>query len=248
MEFKLEELTSETLRLENDIERVELLQKKKAWLEFDDANQHLESLQSAPDLLNEQLNNNERRLQSIEKKIASVGEETPLGKVYIKLQKKERDVKAFILKQICETSEELSEVTATCAQLLDKAEKIAPQKQWKERLSCNDLPSNLAETASELKKFRSSVRLLKATRKSFERRSSIEEMKGGFESLFKCFDDTETKKKRKATEDAQDRKKTSRAVRPVVRALDEQEGMDIDYDSEATIPIRADYGLKSDDE
>lgn len=81
IENKLEELTNENLRLENDIERVELLHKKKAWLEFDDQNQHLQSLQSAPDLLNEQLNNNERRLQSIEQKIASVGEETPLGKV-----------------------------------------------------------------------------------------------------------------------------------------------------------------------
>ena len=81
IENKLEELTNENLRLENDIERVDLLGKKKAWLEFDDQNQHLQSLQSAPDLLNEQLNNNERRLQSIEQKIASVGEETPLGKV-----------------------------------------------------------------------------------------------------------------------------------------------------------------------
>ena len=81
IENKLEELTNENLRLENDIERVELLRKKKAWLEFDDQNQHLQSLQSAPELLNEQLNNNERRLQSIEQKIASVGAETALGKV-----------------------------------------------------------------------------------------------------------------------------------------------------------------------
>lgn len=83
IEHKLEELTKENLRLENDIERVDLLRKKKAWLEFFDQNQHLESLQSAPDLLNEQLNNNERRLQSIEQKIAGFGEKTPppLGRV-----------------------------------------------------------------------------------------------------------------------------------------------------------------------
>ena len=81
IENKLEELTNENLRLENDIERVDLLRKKKAWIEFDDQNQHLQSLQDAPAMLNEQLNNNERRLQSIEQKIASVGEETPLGKV-----------------------------------------------------------------------------------------------------------------------------------------------------------------------
>ena len=81
IENKLEELTNENLRLENDIERVDLLRKKKAWIEFDDQNQHLQSLQDAPAMLNEQLNNNERRLQSIEQKIASVGEETPQGKV-----------------------------------------------------------------------------------------------------------------------------------------------------------------------
>ena len=81
IENKLEELTNENLRLENDIERVDLLRKKKAWVEFDDQNQHLQSLQDAPAMLNEQLNNNERRLQSIEQKIANAGEETPLGKV-----------------------------------------------------------------------------------------------------------------------------------------------------------------------
>ena len=81
IENKLEELTNENLRLENDIERVDLLRKKKAWIEFDDQNQHLQSLQGAPAMLNEQLNNNERRLQSIEQKIANAGEETPLGKV-----------------------------------------------------------------------------------------------------------------------------------------------------------------------
>ena len=81
IENKLEELTNENLRLENDIERVDLLRKKKAWVEFDDQNQHLQSLQDAPAMLNEQLNNNERRLQSIGQKIANAGEETPLGKV-----------------------------------------------------------------------------------------------------------------------------------------------------------------------
>ena len=81
IENKLEELTNENLRLEKDIERVHLLRKKKVWLEFDDHNQHLQSLQSAPELLNEQLNNNERRLQWIEQKIACAGAETPLGKV-----------------------------------------------------------------------------------------------------------------------------------------------------------------------
>ena len=81
IENKLEELTNENLRLEKDIERVHLLRKKKVWLEFDDHNQHLQSLQSAPELLNEQLNNNERRLQWIELKIACAGAETALGKV-----------------------------------------------------------------------------------------------------------------------------------------------------------------------
>ena len=87
---------------------------------------------------------------------------------------------------------------------------------------------------------------------SFERRSSIEEMKGGFESLFKCFNDAAvaTKKKRKATEEPEGKERIVRSVRPASRGGGQvaREGMDIDYDSEATIPIPAYDDLKSDDE
>ena len=54
IEEKLEELTNATLRLEHETERVELLQKKKAWLDFDAQNKHITSLIDASEMLKEQ--------------------------------------------------------------------------------------------------------------------------------------------------------------------------------------------------
>lgn len=67
-------------------------------------------------------------------------------------------------------------------------------------------------------------------------------MKGGFESLFKCFNDAAvaTKKKRKATEESEDKNKIARLTAARGGGQVAREGMDIDYDSEATIPIMAD--------
>ena len=69
--------------------------------------------------------------------------------------------------------------------------------------------------------------------------------------MFKCFNDAAvtTKKKRKATEESEDKKRIVRSVRPSLGGGQvAREGMDIDYDSEATIPIMAYVRLKSDDE
>ena len=74
-------LTDQNTRLDQNNERVELLWKKIAWLEVDQQNKCVESLKKAPDLLQEQLTDNDQRLQSIVQKIADVGEETPLGQV-----------------------------------------------------------------------------------------------------------------------------------------------------------------------
>ena len=81
LERKLEELTTENLLFEHEIERLKLLQKKKAWLEFDAQNDHVKSLNEASELLKDQNHQAQQRLQSLENKIASVGTETPLGQV-----------------------------------------------------------------------------------------------------------------------------------------------------------------------
>ena len=81
IENKLRALTDQNTRLHQNNERVELLSKKKAWLEVDQQNECVESLKKAPDLLQEQLRDNDQRLQSIVPKIADVGEDSPLGQV-----------------------------------------------------------------------------------------------------------------------------------------------------------------------
>jgi hypothetical protein len=81
IEKKLRELTDQNTRLHQNNERVKLLEKKIAWLEVDQQNECVDSLKKAPDLLQEQLTDNDQRLQSIVQKIADVGEDSPLGQV-----------------------------------------------------------------------------------------------------------------------------------------------------------------------
>ena len=81
MENKLEQLTKENVQLEHHIHRVDLLQKSKAWVEFDLQNERVDSLKDVPASLKEQLKNIQQRLNSIEQKIVSAGIESPLGQV-----------------------------------------------------------------------------------------------------------------------------------------------------------------------
>ena len=76
-ERKLGEMYKGYKQLALDTERVELLLKKQAWLEFDDQSQRVDSLKTAPELLNEQQLQVEQRLQSIEEKIAKLGAARP---------------------------------------------------------------------------------------------------------------------------------------------------------------------------
>ena len=79
MENKLEQLTKENVQLDHHIHRVALLQKNKAWLEFDLQNERVNSLKDVPDPLREQLRNVQQRLNSIEQKIST--SESPLKQV-----------------------------------------------------------------------------------------------------------------------------------------------------------------------
>lgn len=76
-ERKLGEMYKGYKQLALDTERVELLLKKEAWLEFDNQSHRVDSLQAAPELLNEQQFQVEQRLQSIEEKIAKLGAARP---------------------------------------------------------------------------------------------------------------------------------------------------------------------------
>mmetsp|Transcript_29054 Transcript_29054/g.61837 ORF Transcript_29054/g.61837 Transcript_29054/m.61837 type:complete len:127 (+) Transcript_29054:1921-2301(+) len=82
IESKLEELTSENVRFEHETKCVKLLQKKKAWLEFDAQNEHVETLSTAAEFLKEQKRQAQQHLLPIfRNKIASVDTGTPVGQV-----------------------------------------------------------------------------------------------------------------------------------------------------------------------
>ena len=84
-ERKIDELINEALQLGGGIERVELLQKKKARLGFDAQidliDSQIEALNNASELIVEQQLQVRQRMESFETQIASVGEATPLGEV-----------------------------------------------------------------------------------------------------------------------------------------------------------------------
>lgn len=81
IENRLDVLTEKNLALEHGMERVELLTKKKAWLEFDEQNKRINSLRAALSFLEGQLKSNDERLQSIVQKIAVIREDSPLRQV-----------------------------------------------------------------------------------------------------------------------------------------------------------------------
>ena len=81
IENRLDVLTEKNLALEHGMERVELLTKKKVWLEFDEQNKRINSLRAALSFLEGQLKSNDERLQSIVQKIAVIREDSPLRQV-----------------------------------------------------------------------------------------------------------------------------------------------------------------------
>ena len=81
IESKLEDLVTEIVQIEKKSESVEILRKKKSWLEFDNQNELVKSSNNASKVLKDELANSQERLRSLENKISSSSLETPLGKV-----------------------------------------------------------------------------------------------------------------------------------------------------------------------
>ena len=73
LESQLEELARENLQIEHEIERIELLKKKKAWLELEAQEEHVKSLVCLSDVLAEKQRQSQQHLQSFD----SIG---PLGR------------------------------------------------------------------------------------------------------------------------------------------------------------------------
>lgn len=81
IETKLQEMMYMNLQCEQNTERIQLLEKKVAWLKFDQQNERVESLSVAVNILQEQISDDDQRLQSIVQKIAVTDKKSPLGHV-----------------------------------------------------------------------------------------------------------------------------------------------------------------------
>lgn len=184
IEMKIEELINENIKLERDVEREGLLQKKKSWLEFEAQTVGVESLSYAKELLIEQLRQVEERLQSVEEKLASVGESSSFGQILTNLLAKENENKDFITKQLRPTENEYTNANEKLARLRSKAEEMAPEKDWYARLSQSDMPVDLNNANTELRNIKSSIKSIKTTRLGLQRMADIDGVKVGLGLLF----------------------------------------------------------------
>jgi len=102
----------------------------------------------------------------------------------IKLREKEVESKAFLDNQIAELQQELAQANGKVERLYNKAEEIAPKNDWYQRLSLDDLPTDINTATQELRELRLTVEDLKRARKSTQRRTDIYELKVGLGRLY----------------------------------------------------------------
>ena len=76
IESKLDDILKETLDLQSESSRFDLLKKREAWLAVDALEAKIEALKGAHQIVKEQLGDEERVLHSFEQKIAGLGTDT----------------------------------------------------------------------------------------------------------------------------------------------------------------------------
>ena len=82
IESTLGKLTDESLQRVHETKVVKLLEKKKAWLEFDACDKRVESLSNAVAILKDQLQQADQQLHSLQKKNVKAGKASFAGKVW----------------------------------------------------------------------------------------------------------------------------------------------------------------------
>ena len=189
IESNLQELTIENLRLERSIESGELLKQKKAWLEYIKTNTRAKSLASACLVLEKQLKETDLRVRSLSEKVSC-------AKV-LKLRKKEKNARAFLIKQKSASITEQNNFARKAKQLRQKAEEVVPKEELHALLSRKDLPENLTAINIALSLEESRQKWINAARKSQQRSKDLDEVKEGIEKLFKSVTIVTNKKKRK---------------------------------------------------
>lgn len=157
------------------------------------------------------------------------------------MRRRENENKEFILLQICNTGDELSAANTTLAQLLKKAEEIAPQNEWHTRLSNDDLSSDVNALQKELKGLKANIKSIKSNLRG----TNIDEMKGVFDKLFESVHvRTETKRKRIADSDDSEDGMLDSPKNKLLKSSDDKGGVQADeegYDSAATQPFDQSY-------
>ena len=87
--------------------------------------------------------------------------------------------------QIKQVKENLDEVETKTKRLLTSAEKIAPMKEWHERLQQTDLPVDLAGLDAALKESTNAVKSIESTRIGWQRKDDIDALSTSINDLFK---------------------------------------------------------------
>ena len=82
IESTLGKLTDESLQRVHETKVVKLLEKKKAWLEFDACDKRVESLSNAVAILKDQLQQADQQLHSLQEKNVKAGKASFAGKVW----------------------------------------------------------------------------------------------------------------------------------------------------------------------
>ena len=113
----------------------------------------------------------------------------------VKLKSKEEEARQFLLTQVSATETEIGKANEKLNLLKSNAEKVAPSKEWQERLYRDDLPADLNSTNKELKELQSSIKSLKETRVVLSAERT--KMKEGIEGLFDNVSIETIKKKKK---------------------------------------------------
>lgn len=121
----------------------------------------------------------------------------------VKLKSKEEEARQFLLTQVSATETEIGKANEKLNLLKSNAEKVAPSKEWQERLARDDLPADLNATNKELAELQSSIKSLKETRVVLSAERT--KMKEGIQRLFdnvsiQTIKKKEEPKKRKAKE------------------------------------------------
>ena len=75
----------------------------------------------------------------------------------VKLKSKEEEARQFLLTQVSATETEIGKANEKLNLLKSNAEKVAPSKEWQERLARDDLPADLNATNKELAELQSSI-------------------------------------------------------------------------------------------